>query len=278
MKYVEIERINKQEFLAKEPTANSEQLSLMLYGISEIDDWEWVQEIYCKYLNHTERWVVIAAIKGLADIARISHNLNKDKIINMLKRTAEKNNDLKDIIEDAIDDIELFVKSSKHSLESMIEVISYESVNGLKFGESKEEALQIFASPNSESINDDGSFSLIYEKYSIIFDINSKFSEFTISPQTKATINGVEVKWTLKEMLDVIYLDSDPRMDDDGIILYDLGIYLYAFDSSDDDDFSDKTIDFFARGTMDEWKENSKPFDLEAIKRNIKEKHLNIKL
>ena len=160
----------------------------------------------------------------------------------------------------------------------MIEVISYDSVNGLKFGGSKEKALQIFASPYSESINDDGSFSLIYEKYSIIFDMNGKFSEFAISPQTKATINGVEIKWTLKEILDVIYLDSDPRMDDDGIILYDLGIYIYAFDSSDDDDFSDKTIDFFAKGTMDEWKDKTRPFNIEEIKKYIEKRGLDIKL
>lgn len=160
----------------------------------------------------------------------------------------------------------------------MIEVISYETVNGLEFGASPKDAIKIFTNPYFEEINDDGSFSFIYENYSIIFDTNSKFSEFTISPKTKATINGMQIQWTLKGMLDIIYSDSDPRMDDDGIILYDLGMYLYAFDSSDDDDFSDKTINFFAKGTMNEWKEDTRPFNLEEIKQYIHKMNLNIKL
>ena len=166
----------------------------------------------------------------------------------------------------------------------MIEAISYESVNGLKFGASPEEAIRIFGKP--ESMDQKTNETVLYYSvtkpndydYIVYFDSNKGFTDFALVPQTKATINGVEIKWTLKEILDVIYLDSDPRMDDDGIILYDLGMYIYAFDSSDDDDYSDKTIDFFAKGTMDEWKDKTRPFDIDEIKKYIKERGLDINL
>ena len=112
MKYKEIKKINKKEFQEKEAISDPERLSLLLYGISEVDDWRWAQGIYYKYLVHPNKWVSVAAIKGLADLARTSRKLDKDKVYKRLKEIAKTNIDLRDIVEDTIDDIELFVKDS----------------------------------------------------------------------------------------------------------------------------------------------------------------------
>jgi len=160
----------------------------------------------------------------------------------------------------------------------MIEVVSYDNVNGLKFGATPEETIKIFGEPDSISKDQSDFMQFHYKDFTINFYENDIFKEFILSPCTKAKINGVEIGWTLKEILNVIKLDKDPRMDDDGITLYDLGVYIYAFESSDDDDFSNKTISFFARGNMDEFKEATKPFDLEEIKQYIKERELDIVL
>jgi len=158
----------------------------------------------------------------------------------------------------------------------MIEAFSYDSINGLKFGATLGEAIEIFGKPASRGKIRSEVEEFFYDKYRIGFDKNNKFSDFELYPQTKAKINGVEIGWTLKEILDIIKLDKDPRIDDDGITLYDLGIYIYAFDGSDDDDFSDKTISFFAKGEMDQYKEDSEPFNIDIVKQKIKAWKLNI--
>jgi hypothetical protein len=160
----------------------------------------------------------------------------------------------------------------------MIEVISYKSVNGLEFGASPKRVIEVFGEPNDKGFTNNNCIECLnYDNYSIIFD-GEKFSEFVICPHVKAIVNGVKIGWTLKELLEIIKLDKNPRIDNDGITLYNLGMYIYAFDSSDDDDFNDKAIEFFKKGIMDEHKKNTKPFNLEELKKEIKDSNLEIDL
>ncbi len=80
-KYEKIKKIDKQEFLVRQYSVSIENLTLLLYGISEVEDWKWVQDIYCKYLNHDDKMVVIASIKGLSEIARINKKLDKKRCL-----------------------------------------------------------------------------------------------------------------------------------------------------------------------------------------------------
>jgi hypothetical protein len=163
----------------------------------------------------------------------------------------------------------------------MIEVISYKSVNGLEFGASPEEVIEIFEEP--ESINENKMYYSISDPndYDFIISLdNNKFVEFLLCPRTKAILNGTPIAWTLKEILHIIELDSNPIIDDYSITLYDLGVSFGDFHTSDDDDFSDKTIAFFKKGYWDDIKDkyNAKPFNLEELKKEIKDSNLEIDL
>jgi len=90
-------------------TAYGENLCSLLIGISEIEDWKWAQDIYLKYLNDRDQWVATAAITGLGHLARISKNLEKEKVIGALEELSKNNPKLKGKIRDAISDINIFL-------------------------------------------------------------------------------------------------------------------------------------------------------------------------
>jgi hypothetical protein len=167
----------------------------------------------------------------------------------------------------------------------MIEVISYKSVNGLEFGASSKKVIEVFGKP--ESINENKMYYSISDPndydFIIILD-NNKFVEFLLCPRTKATINGIPIAWTLKEMLPIIESDNNTIISsgDYGIILPKYGMYVGAFHISDDDD-NDKSVEFLAKDVMDEYlieeiEENAKPFNLEELKKEIKNSNLEIDL
>lgn len=166
----------------------------------------------------------------------------------------------------------------------MVECISYESVNGLRFGASPDEAIKIIGEPKKTRRK--AKETILYYKiiksndydYIIHFDDEEGFTEFELTPKINATLNGLKLGWTLKEVLNIIVLDNNPLVyDDDSIILYDFGVIFGAFLYSDND-FSDKSILFFKKGYRDDLKKYARPFSIEYAKELIKKKHLNIKL
>jgi hypothetical protein len=161
----------------------------------------------------------------------------------------------------------------------MIECISYNCVNGLRFGATVEEAIDIFGEPNRKYINQDKTVDLVYDEFRVVFNDNQKFSEFGLYPQTKAKINGVEIPWYFKSIKNIIKLDSDPRIDDVGfIILYELGMTIVDFHTSDDDDFSDKAFGFFSKGIFDDSYDETQPLDFEKIEQKIRIEGLEVEL
>jgi hypothetical protein len=164
----------------------------------------------------------------------------------------------------------------------MIEVISYKSINGLEFGASPKRVIEVFGEPRLKR-NDRGYVEYAFEQYRVIFDKNNNFSEFLLYPRTKATLNGIPIAWTLKEILPIIKSDNNTIIssDDYGIILPKYGMYIGAYHISDDDDDSDKSIEFLANDVMDEYlieeiEENAKPFNLDELKKEIKNSNLEI--
>lgn len=147
----------------------------------------------------------------------------------------------------------------------MIEYISYKRVNDLYFNDSPEKAIEIFGEPALKSKSRSGNIELYYSltqkdnyDFTILFDENDKFSEFILYPFTKAKINGTAIGWELNKILNIINLDSNPRMDDYGITLYHLGISFGGFKESDN--LGDRSINLFRKDELDEFKEDTKPF------------------
>ncbi len=140
----------------------------------------------------------------------------------------------------------------------MIDYKSYESVNGVPFGASEEEVIKVFGEPDSR--DDNVQIALYYKDFTIHLNANG-FFYIGISPFEKVVINGKIAGWTLKEVADIIKMDSHPVVDDADIILHDLGVDFINFHDIEDDDTSERVIAFFAKGVMKHY-ESEKPFRL----------------
>jgi len=143
----------------------------------------------------------------------------------------------------------------------MIEYVSYKSVNHLEFGASIGETISIFGEPDRQIKDIDGDIELFYKNFTISFNSNNEFIHFGLYPPSIATVNGQKIGWNYEKIKKTIAMDSNPRIDDVGfIILYDLGVTIVDFCTSDDS-LSDKTIGFFKKGQFDEFKKQTQPFD-----------------
>ena len=111
--YHSINLISKLEAKAKLEVLEGEELCLLLLALSDLDDVEWVQSIYLKYVNDEDRWIASASITGLGHLARTSGQLDKDLVIATLTDLKKVRMDLKGKISDAMSDIEMFNKNNQ---------------------------------------------------------------------------------------------------------------------------------------------------------------------
>jgi len=132
----------------------------------------------------------------------------------------------------------------------MIEYISYSSVNGVPFGATEDEVIAVYGKPESKDIND-SEIILYYKDIVVNFNDKGEAVYFGITRKPEILINGVPAGWTLKEVEDIIHMDSHPVVDDAYIILRDLGVAFINFHDIKDDDMSERVIAFFAKGEME---------------------------
>ena len=108
--YQSIHPVAQKDAEAKLNVVKGEALCSLLLAISELDDVEWVENVYLEYIHDDDQWVSSAAITGLGHLARISGQLNKNLVIKTLTDLAKVKSELKGKISDAISDIEGFIK------------------------------------------------------------------------------------------------------------------------------------------------------------------------
>ncbi|QMV16763.1 hypothetical protein [Vibrio spartinae] len=109
-KYESIPFQTKDEAIAVLDKAQStEELCVLLLGLCEIEDWEWVQEQYLKYIHDEDKWVSSSAITGLGHLARINGNLDKKRVITTLEQLAQNRPELEGKISDALSDIDIYL-------------------------------------------------------------------------------------------------------------------------------------------------------------------------
>ncbi len=109
MQYEKLPKITKDEAEAKLKVAQGEDLCLLLLSMCELEDWKWVQDIYLLYARDKDNWVASSAITGIGHLARITGDLEKEKVISTLKEVSRINPKLRAKIHDAISDINMFV-------------------------------------------------------------------------------------------------------------------------------------------------------------------------
>ena len=73
-------------------------------------DWQWAQEKCLSFLQDSDIRISGLAATCLGHIARIHHHLDKEKVMLSLREMARVAPEISGRIEDALDDIEIFVR------------------------------------------------------------------------------------------------------------------------------------------------------------------------
>jgi hypothetical protein len=110
MIYESIEEISKDEAERLFNILEGSDLCRLLIGISSVEDWKWAQEIFFQYIYHEDIWVAKSSIISLGHLARISGNIDKKRVFKKFKLLKINRPELSGNIEDAINDIKIFVK------------------------------------------------------------------------------------------------------------------------------------------------------------------------
>lgn len=104
-------RISRTEAAKMLTSNNYKDICDALISITYYDqDWRWCQDECLKYLNHKNKFVSGLAAICLGHIARIHKKLDKEKVIMELKKHLD-NVEISGQIQDALDDIDIFIKS-----------------------------------------------------------------------------------------------------------------------------------------------------------------------
>lgn len=110
LKYEEIHSVSHDEAEANLASEDVELMARTLIALGLYDDdWEWVQEQGVKHLGHKNEVVVSAAILSIAHMARTNGKINKSLVLPALIAVAVDKR-YEGRVQDAIDDIEMFVK------------------------------------------------------------------------------------------------------------------------------------------------------------------------
>lgn len=140
----------------------------------------------------------------------------------------------------------------------MIELITYQKVNGVPFGSREAAVIAAFGQPNARRVNHEGETELHYSTHIARFEAGSGlFREFTLLPGCEARVNEIEVKWD-PAFLAVVQASDSQLVEALGFILsLKLGL---AFSGFHDDDESQRAIHAFREGDWDVFRNRMKPF------------------
>lgn len=110
--YEELRQFSKEETLLILNGDNplEDKVGAILGAVNSIQDQPWLERLCLNYINNEEEWIAAAAINGLGDIARIFRKLDVDRVLRELNSVKQKRENLAGKIDDAIDDIKIFIK------------------------------------------------------------------------------------------------------------------------------------------------------------------------
>ena len=140
----------------------------------------------------------------------------------------------------------------------MIEIKSYEHINGVRFGADENEIIRVFGEPGSRRINREGELELHYANYIVRFEAGSKqFREFTLLPGSVAQVNGVPLVW--KPIFLASFEKEDPGLVEALGFILSLKLGL-AFSGFHENDPAQMAVHAFRRGDWDMFRDRMKPF------------------
>lgn len=140
----------------------------------------------------------------------------------------------------------------------MIQIISYDAINGLPFGSTEANAIAKFGPPTRRSKNRERELELHYPDFVLRFDADSGgLRECSLFPQCSGMINGAPVQWT-EDFLRWLASEDQDLLEVLGFILsMKLGIAVSGFHDGDE---SQKAIHAFRKGDWDMFRNRMQSF------------------
>jgi hypothetical protein len=140
----------------------------------------------------------------------------------------------------------------------MIDIVSYEGVCGIGYGEREESLIAAFGQPLERGKNREGETELRYKDIILRLEASSdRFREITLLPECPALVSGIRVTWS-RAFLGCLQVSDPDLVEVLGFIFSrKLGVALSGFH---DDDRSQMAIHAFRRGDWDRFSKWMKPF------------------
>ncbi len=91
--------------------SNENIISALLGAVNGITDFDWVQELCLRYVNHDDFWVAKTAINSLGNLARVHSKISLDRVYKELENIDKI--ELKSTVSDVLDDIMIFVRKEE---------------------------------------------------------------------------------------------------------------------------------------------------------------------
>jgi len=140
----------------------------------------------------------------------------------------------------------------------MNELISYRSVNGLKFGDSPERAEELFGKAGLNQRNQEGELEMFYENLILRFSQGTEiFRECTVPFNVQTQLNGQNVDWSVAGLKSICEADGEPMEFYGTVILFNQGVALTGIEEGAE---SDRTVTIFNLGDWDAFRKGMKPF------------------
>jgi len=110
MNYQEVEPISREDANKAFMSGNTSDICYALVSVTfHNSDWQWVQGKCISFLQKDDKDVQSLAVTCLGHLARIHHRLDLDMVLPLLNNL-QQNPELKGCVEDALDDIQMYIK------------------------------------------------------------------------------------------------------------------------------------------------------------------------
>lgn len=90
--------------------SDKEKSGILLSALSDIDDIDWLENFYIQHTKSDNMNIAKLSLICISHLARMYGNINIDKVIPFLKELEKSNPEFMGVIQDVLDDIDIFVK------------------------------------------------------------------------------------------------------------------------------------------------------------------------
>lgn len=139
----------------------------------------------------------------------------------------------------------------------MNELISYQSINGLQFGDPPKRADELFGNARLEKHNREGELEKHYDEFILRFTPETnQFRECTVPFNAPTSLNGVALEWSVSGLQSLCKDDGEPMEFYGSIVLFSKGVSLTGLEEGAE---SDRSITIFSQGDWDGFRSQMTP-------------------